>query len=430
MFYKETEFQETKIGKLPRNWEVQELESVVKEAKSGFASGKRDEKGVLQLRMNSIRTDGTINVEGGVRVPAPPNVDEYILTKGDILFDNTNSVDLIGKTALFKGEFSNAVYSNHLTRLRVDNNQVIPEWITYVMIRKWKLGFFKAMCHRHVHQAGINNGDLLSIKVPIPPIAEQKEVSKVLGVVDCAIELADRIIAKTERLKRGLMQQLLTRGIGHTETKQTPIGTIPKTWKIAKIEEIAEIKGRVGWKGYKRSDFVEESEGAISLGANNITKDNRLSLEELTYVSWKKYEESPEIHVNFGDIIIAQRGSLGKVAIIDKKIGKATINPNVVLIKRIKVNPFYLYYALTSDVVQKQINAISSSTTVPLLTQEQIKSFVVPLADMQEQQKIAEILSNIDKKLELERREKLRLERIKQGLMALLLTGKIRIKVD
>lgn len=225
------------------------------------------------------------------------------------------------------------------------------------------------------------------------------------------------------------MQRLLTKGIKHERFKKTKLGEIPEEWRVVRLREIATIKGRIGWRGYKRSDFVEPGKGAISLGANNISDDNKLDLTEVKYISWKKYYESPEIHVNVGDIIMAQRGSLGKVAIIDKNVGKATINPNVVLIKDIKINSSYVYYVLSSPLVKKQILSSTSATTVPLLTQRQIKSFKIPLPPLSEQKQIAEILSTVDRKLELLRKRRERLERVKRGLMKDLLTGRRGVKV-
>ena len=101
----------------------------------------------------------------------------------------------------------------------------------------------------------------------------------------------------------------------------------------------------------------------------------------------------------------------------------------MVLIKNIKTNNFYLYYALASPLTKRQILAVISATTVPLLTQQQIKSFKIPLPPVDEQRKIAEILSTVDERLEFERERKEKLERIKKALMDLLLTGKVRVKV-
>ena len=204
------EFKDTEIGRIPKEWEVVKLKDVVSEAKPGFACGKRDENGILQLRMDNIEPEGWINVEAGVKVPIPEDVEDYILKPGDILFNNTNSVDLIGKTAIFRGEFSRCVYSNHLTRIRVDRSKVVPEWVLYLLIRKWELGVFKVICHRHVHQAGINNEDLLRLKIPLPSLQEQQKITSIILTVDSKIKLERMEKAKLEKIKQGLMDLLLT----------------------------------------------------------------------------------------------------------------------------------------------------------------------------------------------------------------------------
>jgi type I restriction enzyme S subunit len=204
------EFKETEIGKIPKTWQVVKLREVVLEAKSGFASGKRDENGIFQLRMDSIETEGWINPEAGVKVPIPPDVEEYLLKPGDILFNNTNSVDLIGKTAIFRGELPKCVFSNHLTRIRVDSEKAIPEWILFVLMRKWQIGFFKTICHRHVHQAGINNNDLLNIKIPLPEISEQQKIANILSTADKKLKIEKQEKTRLEKVKHGLMDLLLT----------------------------------------------------------------------------------------------------------------------------------------------------------------------------------------------------------------------------
>jgi type I restriction enzyme S subunit len=204
------EFKDTEIGRIPKEWEVGRLRDVIFEAKSGFACGKRDKNGILQLRMDSIETEGWINTEAGVKVPMPEDVEDHILKPGDILFNNTNSVHLIGKTAIFRGEFPRCVYSNHLTRIRVNLNKVIPEWILYLLIRKWQFGIFKAICHRHVHQAGINNEDILNLKIPVPQVQEQKRMASIISTNDEKLRLERNEKAKLERIKQGLMDLLLT----------------------------------------------------------------------------------------------------------------------------------------------------------------------------------------------------------------------------
>jgi type I restriction enzyme S subunit len=169
-------------------------------------------------------------------------------------------------------------------------------------------------------------------------------------------------------------------------------------------------------------------EGPITLGATNISDENKLDLSNLTYITYKKFNESPEIKVNIFDIILVQRGSIGKVAIIDRDIREATINPSIILIKKLRIMPFFLYYILTDDKIQSQIDSILSQTGVPMISQSQAKQLIlhIPLSKS-EQRRIAQILSQIDKTIEKEQEHKQKLERIKQGLMEDLLTGKVRV---
>lgn len=197
---------------------------------------------------------------------------------------------------------------------------------------------------------------------------------------------------------------------------------IPQDWNKEFLKNVIQIKGRVGWKGYTQKDFVEKGRGAISLGVNNISKDNQLLMEDLTYVNWEKYEESPEIQVSKGDIIVAQRGSIGKIALIDKEIGKTTINPNVVLLTKSKVNPKFLFNVLTGNFIYKQMKQIVSFNTIPLLTQKQINNFQFYLPPIKMQEKIASILANINNLIDSYDKVLGINTRLRRGLMQQLLT--------
>jgi len=205
-----TKFKKTEIGKIPEEWKVARLKEVINEAKPGFASGKRDKKGIIQLRMNNITTDGRVILDEYLKVPIPKNIENYLLKPGDILFNNTNSVDLIGKTAIFRGECGFCTYSNHITRIRVKEGVVIPEWIMYYFIKLWSGRYFRRICVRHVGQAGIRKDSLLNTRIPLPSPDEQKKIAKILSTVDKWLELEHKRKEKLERLKKGLMNELLT----------------------------------------------------------------------------------------------------------------------------------------------------------------------------------------------------------------------------
>ena len=205
-----TEFRESEISRIPKEWEVVRLGEVAVEIKNGFASGKRDENGVVQLRMNNITTDGRIVLDKYLKVPIPKNVDEYILQEGDFLFNNTNSYDLVGKSAIFKGAPFPCVFSNHFTRIRFNKNRVVPEYIGYYFIRLWEKGYFKSVAIRHVGQAAVGTKYIINLKIPLPPLPEQRQIVEILGSVDSRLELLRERRERLERVKKGLMNDLLT----------------------------------------------------------------------------------------------------------------------------------------------------------------------------------------------------------------------------
>jgi len=264
----------------------------------------------------------------------------------------------------------------------------------------------------------------------IPTKEEQNKIVDILSEVDKNIVVTEKIIFNARKMKVGLMQKLLLKGLPgkHSQFNETPLGEIPLGWSIKELQEISKIAGRVGWKGYTVKDLT--SSGPLTLGANNINPQNKLVLSNVKHLSQEKYKESPEIMVSKNDILIVQRGSLGKIAIIDEEIGEATINPSMVLVKEINMNPDYLYLVLCSKHIQKEISLCQSQTGVPMISQKQIKSFKIPIPPKEEQDEIVNLIYSFDDKINIELSKKRNLDILKKGLMQKLLTGQMRVKVD
>lgn len=177
--------------------------------------------------------------------------------------------------------------------------------------------------------------------------------------------------------------------------KNSDLGIIPNDWNIAILGEFASISGRVGWKGYTKKDL--RNVGPYAIGAKHIDKSNRLDLSQPTHLSLEKYFESPEIMVFKDDILIVQRGSIGKVVLIEREIGKATINPSMVILRLKRNSPSYIYHYLVSRSGQSQIILDTSFTGVPMITQKQVSGFKVPLPPtLAEQDAIARALNDTD----------------------------------
>ena len=166
------------------------------------------------------------------------------------------------------------------------------------------------------------------------------------------------------------------------------IGDIPSHWTLSKIKFIGEIRGRIGFRGYTTADLVSEGEGALTIGGKHIS-NNVIDLTDPEYISWDKYYESPEIMVSKGDIVIAQRGTLKRTAYISKNIGPATINPSLVLLTNIKINPKYLHSYLCSNAMTEFIDYLNTATAVPMISQNQIENIRIIEPPLAEQEAIA-----------------------------------------
>ena len=209
--------------------------------------------------------------------------------------------------------------------------------------------------------------------------------------------------------------------------KMTEVGVIPEDWEVKTLGELACINGRIGFRGYTVKDLVRKGEGAIAIGGKHISK-NFLDLSDAEYISWKKYYESPEIMVRQGDIVLAQRGTLGKSALIKSDIGPATINPSLVLINKIKCNNLYLIYNIQSSSVTDYIQQINAQTSIPMISQKQIEWIKIAITKLDsEQTAIATALSDVDSLISALTKKIEKKKAIKQGLMQQLLTGKKRL---
>ncbi|MCK9295789.1 MAG: restriction endonuclease subunit S [Desulfobulbaceae bacterium] len=170
------------------------------------------------------------------------------------------------------------------------------------------------------------------------------------------------------------------------------LGEVSEGWDVARIRNICSIFGRIGFRGYTVGDIVPEGEGAISLSPSNIN-NQKISLEQCTFISWDKYYESPEIQVFNNDIVLVKTGStIGKVAVVIADHQRMTINPQLIVLKNIKINSFFLYYAISSRYIQACFDVETAGGSTPAISQEKISNFRLVAPPLPEQTAIANYL--------------------------------------
>ena len=177
------------------------------------------------------------------------------------------------------------------------------------------------------------------------------------------------------------------------------IGQIPEKYSVTKLKYLSNLFGRIGFRGYNSDDLNQEGVGAITISPSNIT-ETRLDLSKVTYLSWDKYYESPEIQVCNNDILLVKTGSsYGKSCYVSNLAVPATINPQLL---RIVPKCFYkfLYYYLQSFFFTYEINCCVAGSTIPTLSQANIGGIYVVIPSTDEQKAIATYLDEETGKLD------------------------------
>lgn len=178
----------------------------------------------------------------------------------------------------------------------------------------------------------------------------------------------------------------------------------PDGVEFVKLGDVCEIKGRIGFRGYTRKDLVSESEGAITLSPSNIINGN-IVYDKCSYISWAKYEESPEIMAEVGDVVFTKTASVGKTAYIENMPKEMTINPQLVLLKKFRGVSKYLAYILKTTYFQNEVKKITGVGSVPNVPQSSLAKIEIPLPPIEVQTEIVRILdkfTSLEAELEAE----------------------------
>jgi type I restriction enzyme S subunit len=417
MFYKETNFKDTEIGRIPKEWKVVRVNKLFDLYKGTTPSTKIKEywDGTIPFvtptditKINDLNEIYLRTTENYITEKGLKSKGLRLVPKRSLLFTSRAT---IGYLAINETE----VAINQGIISLIPKNTNVDVTFFYYFLQKLR-SLFENLAGGSTYKE-ISMSTFSNINMPLPSLSEQQKIAEILSTVDEAIQKTNEIIAKTERLKKGLMQELLTKGIGHKEFKDTEIGRIPEKWQIVSIGDVCE----------QRSEIVLPSENSDELfvGLEHITSGET----RLHNYARSADVKSAKFRFYTGDILYGKlRPYLDKAVIAEFK----GICSTDILVLKPKENMIgeFLIYILHSESFIKHAIATMRGTNHPRTSWSAISRYKFGLPDRFEQQKIAEILSTVDKKLEIEREEKARLEKIKQGLMDLLLTGKIRVRVS
>jgi type I restriction enzyme S subunit len=238
---------------------------------------------------------------------------------------------------------------------------------------------FKGAGLKHISKDYLGN-----IQIPLPTLPQQHKIANILDAADALRQNDKALIAKYDELTQALFLDMFGDPVSN-----------PKGWKLKEGSKYYEVRGRVGWKGYKKTDLRQS--GAIVLGATHINNLGTIDLSKVVFLSQEKYIESPEIMVQKHDLIFVQRGNtIGKIALVRDELGQATINPVVLIFRPINANPFFLLYLLMNKGLNREFVGSNSGSAQPMITQKTMKDFLMIDVPVSLQNQFAERVTLIE----------------------------------
>lgn len=278
-----------------------------------------------------------------------------------------------------------------------------------------------------------------NIQIAAPPLHEQQLIATYLdkkcGEIDELITLQEEMITKLQSYKQSVITEAVTKGLDKNVPLKDSgiewIGEIPEHWKVKRLKFSCNVFGRIGFRGYKSDDLVSEGNGAITLSPSNM-KDMKMDYTNRTYLSWKKYYESPEIMISKNDILMVKTGSTyGKCSFVDDIPMECTINPQIVVFKQHKDYPKFLAYSFQTKATRAFVETSVVGGTIPTIAQEKIMNYFFAFPPLSEQQSIANYLdqkcSEIDELISIKQQKIEKLKDYKKSLIFECVTGKRKV---
>ncbi len=413
------------FGNIPKEWSVMQIQDICKTSSGGTPS--RSNPSYFKGNIPWVKT-------GELRDGYIYETEEYISEEAL----RTSSAKLFPPNTVLFAMYGATIGKTAITKIRTTTNQACCAFLPAVedTVDPYYLQQYLISIRHKIISKGEGAGQpntsqdfLKTLKILYPPFQEQKKIASILSKVDELIQKIDEIIEQTQRLKKGLMQRLLTKGIGHTKFKKTELGEIPEEWKIGSILENSTLKGRIGWQGLTTAEYRQHGEYYLVTGTD--FKDGRIDWQNCVYIDKERFDQDENIQLRKDDVLVTKDGTIGKIAFIDTLPKPTTLNSGVFVIRPINKAyvPFFFYFILRSYYFIKFLNRLKAGSTINHLYQKDFVNFSFPIPQLREQQKIASILSSMDLNIQKQYEEKSEIKNLKRGLMQKLLTGKIRVKV-
>ncbi|MBK8501298.1 MAG: restriction endonuclease subunit S [Saprospiraceae bacterium] len=364
---------------------------------------------------------------------------ETILKHTSKQLDGKNIFLATGGVANIKYYEGDAAYSTD-TYAVTTKDEIDTEYLYFDLLNILyyiNANYFQGSGLKHLQKKDLKKHQILFPENP----TEQTTIARILSKVDEAIAQTEQLIAKYTRIKTGLMQDLLTKGIdehGNIRSEQThafkdsPLGRIPKEWEVVRLIDIGSkdspfLKTGPFGSSLKSEHWKETGVPVItigSLGESNFIKEN------LLYVSSDKANELNTYKLNVGDILFSRVADIGRSLVIQSENDGWIMSSNFMRLRLNKeiFNPFILNLIIKhSEAFLKQVAQNVPEGGRSVTNSKILNSFIFPKIPMSEQVKVMVLYSKIDSQINSITNQLSKLQSLKTGLMQDLLSGKVRV---
>jgi len=425
-----TGFKKTTIGEIPEEWKIANLKDVCTKITDGVhKTPKYQDQGIPFISVNNIAT-GKLDFSDCKYISYKDHqelIRRCFPHKGDILL---GKVGTLGVADIVNVDFEFSIFVQ-IALLETDKNKIVPQYLKYILnSTELQKAIQMNASGTTLKYIGLNT--ISKLKVPLQSITEQQKIACILSKVDQLIQKTDQIIEQTERLKKGLMQRLLTKGIGHTKFKNVKLYndtiTIPEQWTLVKLRDYTTKIGSGVTPTGGSQVYVQK--GIPLIRSQNVHFDG-LKLDDVAYITQAIHNEMKNTKLQDNDVLLNITGaSLGRCTFVPPNFGEGNVNQHVCIIRpKTDLNAIFLSYFLSSYHGQKMILRSLNGLSREGLTFKEIGSFSVAAPTLQEQKKIVTVMNSVQSKMQKVLSQKSNFEKLKKGLMQKLLTGKIRVKV-
>lgn len=414
-------YKKTELGIIPKEWEIKSIGNSVLVNPESLKNSIGDDFTIDYIDIESVKV-GKITATKQFQFKDAPSRARRIVRKDDVIISTVRPN--LKSVAKIKIEKDNLICSTGFSVLRKKQN-INSEYLYQFALSDI---FTKQLVDKTVgsNYPAVNSNDIKETYIFIPTINEQQKIAEILSTVDAQIDDTDNLIEKTKELKKGLMQRLLTKGIGHSEFKKSEVGEIPVEWNVYELKEISE-RIIVGLATSVTNYYVDTG---IPIIRNLNIRECKFDDSSMLFLDEKFANSQINKTVKKDDIITVHTGAnLGLTCLVpDKYEGAHTFTTLITTVNKKLVDPMYIMFHINSEYGRKEIERLQVGGGKSNLNVKEFALYKIALPKkIEEQRQISGILSSVDKEIEGYKIKKLKLEELKKGLMQQLLTGKIRV---